>query len=44
MATKKIAMASLTKMNEVFRQAAAQGPQVNETPTSSEVLALSGTE
>jgi len=43
-ATKKIAMATLTKMNEVFRQAAAQGPQVNETPTSPDVLALSGVE
>lgn len=44
MATKKIAMATLTKMNEVFRQAASQGPQVDETPASLDILALSGAE
>jgi hypothetical protein len=44
MATKKIAMATLAKMNEALRQAAAQGPQLGETPASTDVLASSDVE
>jgi len=43
-ATKRIAMATLAKMNEAIRQAGGQGPQVEETPATPEVLPLFGAE
>ncbi|MGD0056794.1 MAG: radical SAM protein [Methanomassiliicoccales archaeon] len=43
-ATKRIAMATLAKMNEAIREAGIQGPQVGETSAAPEVLALFGAE
>ncbi|MDD1773345.1 MAG: radical SAM protein, partial [Methanomassiliicoccales archaeon] len=43
-ATKRIAMATLEKMNEVIRQARSQGPQVDETQVAPNGLAIFGAE